>query len=112
MWRPNLQGLVICDVSDPDNPWIIDDVKGGGGKNITATRWTFSGTRSMWRTDPDGMLVVDVADTNNAFLAGMMSTVESTGKDVQVAGDFHYVCNSSGVNVVDCRGCSTISGRG
>jgi hypothetical protein len=93
-------GLVVLNASDPSNPWIIDQVKGGGLE--TALKVDYSHGNAYVTDAANGLFVFDVTDPVHPTMIGSIETIDDTG-DVDIMGIFAYVGSGSNMQLIDIQ---------
>lgn len=95
------QGLVVCSVSDPDNPWIIDGVKRlalGSPVSVDAVG------HFVYLADESGsnMHIIDTIDPYSPIVRSSIST-PGTPRDAVAAGIMTFLASGNGMNLVDIQ---------
>jgi hypothetical protein len=93
-----MNGLVILDISDLNNPVRISKLYLGGGFAIEAKE-----SLAFVASGDKGLNIIDVSDQRNPVLKGKLDT-EGDARDVAVDGGFAFVADGqAGLAVVDIR---------
>lgn len=92
-----LNGIVTVDVSDPGNPFLLDNQTAGGGINIT--KLDVDGRYAHLIQDGGSIYIYDISDPTNIVYAGGIGGIGL--RDIQVRGQIQFISFTTGFAIVN-----------
>ena len=88
-------GLVVADISDPSNPYIVSELDLDYARSVT-----FHGTHAYVAGGSFGFSILDITDPSNPTFISQCDT-EGNAYEIAIQGNFAYIADWSNLVVVD-----------